>query len=77
MQISAANNAPPRKWTILQYSAADNNLYPWMQADVAEMERVGSDENTNLLVQIDHGRGNNVGCQRLKLESDASLGGTP
>ncbi len=76
MQITSPQQAPPRKWTILQYSAADNNLYPWMLTDVCEMERVGSDEFTNLLVQIDHGR-DHGGCKRLALQSDASLGGDP
>ena len=41
--LSPLNNSKPQ-WTVLQYSAADNNLYPWMLHDVAEMEQVGSDE---------------------------------
>ena len=68
--------ASPRAWTVLLYSAADNNLRPYMEHDVAEMERVGSDDSTQLLVQIDHGR-DGGGCQRLALQSDAALGGTP
>lgn len=76
---ATASDAPPtapRKWTVLLYSAADNDLRPWMEHDVAEMEQVGGDQNTNLLVQIDRGRAGG-GCQRIALQSDASLGGAP
>lgn len=74
----AADEPPqaPPKWSVLVYSAADNNLYPYMLHDVAEMERVGSDAHTHVLVQIDHGR-DGGGAQRIALRSDAALGGTP
>lgn len=45
-----------KKWTVLLYSAADNNLYVDMVDDVCELEHVGSDANTNIAVQIDHGK---------------------
>lgn len=60
----------PKKWTVLLYSAADNNLHPWMVDDVAELETVGSDAQTDIVVQIDHGR-EGAGAQRLKVEKFA------
>lgn len=69
--------APPKKWTILLYSAADNNLHPFMTDDVAELEKVGSDENTNLLVQFDNGRqGGPQGAYRYCLQKDRVDNGT-
>ncbi|MEW6278212.1 MAG: clostripain-related cysteine peptidase [Candidatus Eremiobacterota bacterium] len=70
-----APQAPPaapatRKWTILQYSAADNNLQGFMVEDVDEMERVGSDQDTNLVVQLDTGRR----MQRLLLQQNSQPG---
>jgi hypothetical protein len=72
--------APARKkWTILQYSAADNNLESDMVQDVIDMEKVGSDNNTSLVVQIDRGKhpsemsGAWRGCRRYFLNK--STGG--
>lgn len=45
----------PKKWTILVYSASDNDLKRFMLADLDEAERVGSDELTNVVAQFDHG----------------------
>lgn len=65
--LSASTPQAPKKWTVLLYSAADNNLHPYMVDDVAELETVGSDAHTDIVVQIDHGRGQG-GAQRLKVE---------
>lgn len=70
---SISQNQPAKKWTVLLYSAADNNLHAYMADDVAELETVGSDAQTDLLVQIDHGR-EGGGAQRLKLEKFAREG---
>lgn len=59
-----------KKWTILQYSAADNNLESFMLDDIDEMERVGSDANTNLVVQVDTGKQ----MRRILLQQDANKG---
>ncbi len=59
-----------KKWTILQYSAADNNLNAFMLDDIDEMEKVGSDENTNLVAQYDSGRA----MQRILLQQDPNKG---
>ena len=67
--LVAMNTIPPKKWTVLLYSAADNNLHPYMVDDVAELETIGSDAQTDVVVQIDHGReGGAAGADRLKVE---------
>lgn len=63
-------NPAAKKWTVLLYSAADNNLHAYMADDVAELETVGSDAQTDLVVQIDHGR-EGGGGQRLRVEKFA------
>lgn len=62
----------PRKWTVMVYSAADNNLTSYMYADLDEAERVGSDENTAIVAQFDPGA--SEGCKRLYLTKDATPG---
>ncbi len=47
--------AASKKWTILVYSASDNDLKRFMLADLDEAERVGSDDLTNVVAQFDHG----------------------
>ena len=49
-------NEPSKKWTILNYAAADNNLVSIID-NVIDLESIGSDENINFLVQLDIGRG--------------------
>ena len=72
MNIQNTPTTPLKKWTILNYSAADNNLKAYMMDDVDEMERVGSDSTTDLLVQQD--QGGKVGAMRLHLQADAKPG---
>ncbi len=43
----------PKKWTVMVYMCADNNLDAYALEDMDEMERVGSSEDLNILVQID------------------------
>ena len=57
-----------KKWTVLLYSASDNNLVSFMSSDVNELEAVGSDANTNLVVQFDPRGGE---CKRYLLEKDS------
>jgi len=61
---------PMKKWTILFYSAADNNLLTYMFMDLNEAESVGSDANTNLVVQFDEGR---RGASRYLLQKDSDF----
>ena len=69
--------ADKKKWTILLYSAADNNLERALVADVAELETVGSTKDMNVLVQLDRGKRPSsmsdgwAGARRFYLNQDA------
>ncbi|MFP4499316.1 MAG: clostripain-related cysteine peptidase, partial [Vulcanimicrobiota bacterium] len=56
--------------TIMHYTAADNNLTPYLVSDVNEMEVVGSTNNMNLVVQLDKGGSD---CKRYYLEADSDM----
>lgn len=66
-----------KKWTVLLYSAADNNLETALVKDVAELESVGSSNEMNLVAQLDRGdrpssiSGGWDGCKRFYLTKDA------
>jgi len=45
--------AEQKTWTVMVYMAADNNLEFYGIEDMNEMERVGSSEDVNILVQFD------------------------
>jgi hypothetical protein len=62
-----------KRWTILQYSAADNNLTSAMVDDIKEMERVGSNADMNLVVQLD--QGGSKGAARYFLDKHANNSG--
>ncbi|HNX75120.1 MAG TPA: clostripain-related cysteine peptidase [Candidatus Rifleibacterium sp.] len=68
-----------RKWTVLAYVCADNDLERFGLMDVNEMEKVGSDDNINIVAQIDRMRsgdgdtisdGNWVGTRRYYVTKD-------
>ena len=44
---------PKKKWTILVYIAADNDLYPFAYRNIAQMKQIGSNEHLNILVYLD------------------------
>ncbi|HNS33297.1 MAG TPA: clostripain-related cysteine peptidase [bacterium] len=46
-----------KKWTVMVYFAADNNIEGSAITDFLEMSEVGSDNNINLLVQLDRRSG--------------------
>ncbi|MEQ8186975.1 MAG: clostripain-related cysteine peptidase [Candidatus Eremiobacterota bacterium] len=54
---SASETSAPKKWTFMHYAAGDNNLAPYIESDVDEMERIGSDANTNIVALLDLNRG--------------------
>ncbi|MCD4782640.1 MAG: hypothetical protein K8T10_02295 [Candidatus Eremiobacteraeota bacterium] len=62
--------APQKKWTIMHYSAADNNLTSYLETDVNEMEKVGSTQNMNIVVQLDKGKDD---CKRYYLKPDGNM----
>ncbi len=55
--FSAANAQQPavKEWTFLVYMNADNNLYQYGFLNIAQMEKLGSTDKVNLIVQMDHG----------------------
>ena len=72
---SAPGDAPqsPRKWTVMVYSAGDNNLEPYLFTNLDDAEKVGSDPTTAVVSQFDRGAGKG-GCQRLLIEKDTKPG---
>lgn len=72
-----------KKWTILAYICADNDLERFGLIDINEMEKVGSSDNVNIVAQIDRMRGgegdtitdgNWVGTRRYYVSKDADPG---
>ncbi len=71
-----------KKWTVLVYLAGDNNLDEDGARDLAEMAKVGSNSDINIVAQFD--RAGTVGTQRLYItkgggypkDSIANLGET-
>lgn len=45
--------ATPRKWTVLAYVSGDNNLEPHAVNALLQLERVGSSEDVDFVVQMD------------------------
>lgn len=62
--ITPAISAPTRAWTVLLYSAADNDQKVYNIQNVAELETVGSDASVALVAQVDTGDK----CDRYLLE---------
>ncbi len=75
------NQTPKAKWTIMSYIAANCNLEPFQMRNIESMERVGSDPQTNILVQIDRGQkpcqidGGWTNCRRYLVKKNE--GGDP
>lgn len=67
MNVGATQTNPAQaKWTVLLYSAADNNLTRFMVDDIKECETVGSDSFTKVVCQVD--QGDDIGAARYLLE---------
>lgn len=62
--LPSIHPAAPKKWTILVYMAADNNLDSMTSLDIAEMESIGSTLDMNVVVQYD-GAGTTAADRRL------------
>ncbi len=71
-----------KKWTILAYICADNDLEHFGLTDINEMEQVGSSDQVNIVAQIDRMRGgkgdtiadgNWVGTRRYYVTRDSDL----
>jgi hypothetical protein len=59
-----------REWTALVYMAADNDLSQWADSDLVELERVGSDDELAIIVQIDKPV---LGARRLYVQNGSSV----
>jgi len=59
-----------KKWTFMHYAAGDNNLAPYIESDVNEMERIGSDENTNIVALLDLNRGKGAKTYFITQDND-------
>lgn len=77
---TAATSSRPavKDWTFLVFMAADNNLEAGSELDLNEMETVGSNENLNIVVQLDrNGKYSQEsemkwsGCRRYFIKKDA------
>lgn len=76
-QVSLGNGTeskPAKKWTVMVWSASDNNLYSYMQKDIDEAEQVGSTDKLNVVVETDHGPKWFGQVKRYELQPDDTSG---
>ncbi len=57
IELSGGDEGKQKEWLIIYYGAADNNLTDYLYADLNEVEKVGSDENTHIVALFDAGEG--------------------
>ena len=67
VSIGDSPSKESKLWTIMHYSAADNNLHYFLKKDVNEMEKVGSTDLMNVVVKLDEGDDN---CRTYYLSKD-------
>ena len=67
MQKINASVRPLRKYTLVVFMAADNNLHRYAEYNIKQMELTGSNENINILVQINTPGSSNI-TQRYLIE---------
>jgi hypothetical protein len=76
--LTATSGSTTKKWTIMVYMNADNNLESDGIADFNEMEAVGSTSDFNIVVQIDRASGYDATngdwttCRRYYVTQDAN-----
>lgn len=61
-----------KQWTVMVYLAGDNNLDAAGVDDLAEMKKVGSNDDINVVAQFDR-RGNGIGTARYFLRAGTTL----
>jgi hypothetical protein len=75
-EVSITGEKPPapgteKKWTFLLYGAGDNNLSRFIENNVKDMEKVGSDDHTHLIAQLDKSSGD---CKRFYITKNTAGG---
>ncbi len=75
-EVTISGEKPPepgtkKKWTFLLYGAGDNNLSPYIENNVKDMEKVGSDDHTHLVAQLDKSAGD---CKRYYITKNDAGG---
>ena len=43
---------PEKEWTLIVYMAADNDLHPFAWKNIKQLEQIGSNENINIIIQL-------------------------
>ena len=65
--------AAAAQWTVGVYMCADNGMNDQADIDIAEMQQVGSTEEVNVVVQVDHAaRDPRPGCYRYFIKKDGA-----
>ncbi len=76
--LTATSGTTTKKWTIMVYMNADNDLEDFGISDFNEMEAVGSTNDFNIVVQMDRASGYNTSngnwttCRRYYVTQDAN-----
>ena len=77
-QVSVGSDSsdakPTKKWTVMLWSASDNNLYSYMQKDIDECEQVGCTDQLNVLCETDHSPQWFGQVKRYELHQDDAAG---
>jgi hypothetical protein len=60
-----------KKWTVMVWMAGDNNLESFGEMDIAEMKRVGSNDDINVLVQFDSMKDDHTRRYEITSKGDA------
>lgn len=74
--VSVSGGSTTKKWTVIVYLNADNNLESYGISDFNEMEAAGSSDDINIIVQIDratgydNSNGNWTTCRRYYVTTD-------
>ncbi|MGC9070978.1 MAG: clostripain-related cysteine peptidase [Elusimicrobiales bacterium] len=75
-QVKSSSTKTLKEWTIMVYLNAKNDLEPYGIKDINEMEKVGSNDNLNIVVQFgrikgyDSSNGNWTGVRRYYITKD-------
>lgn len=72
----ASKSKSTAKWTFMVYLDADNNLQPYADLNIAQMEKIGSTPNVNIIVLYDRANGKD-GLYQVESGKLAPLSNSP